>query len=504
VSLFNLQSNSSKAIITLISRIVTALVGIVFVPIYVRIIGVESYGLVGFYSTLVGALTILDLGLSTAISRQVAILKAQQNKEKEIKDLVYSVETIYWIIAIIIGLSIILLAHPIAVHWVKAKDLAIPVIERAVMLMGAVFAFQFPASIYNGVMIGLEKQIPNAIITVIATILKAVGVIFVLVYLSPTVEGYFIWQAVITLLLTASLRVFVWKKIAVKNVKAVFSQIQIKNIWPFAAGITGISLITFFLTQIDKIVVSKMVLLEFVGYYNLAFLLSTVITQLIAPIQPVIFPKFASLVSQNRQAELIALYHKSCRWVAIIVFPIGFTLILFAKEILLLWTKNPTLTMHTAPILRVFAAGTVCNCMLWIPYSYLLARGNTKFTLYQNIIASVILVPLLFWWTAKYGAIGASFVWLSVNAGYILITIPLFHTMFLKGELLNWYKKDVALPFFTAGVLALGAKYFQSQLIPQVNIIYFSILLLFILTVYAIIIPELRELSRRIKFRSTL
>jgi O-antigen/teichoic acid export membrane protein len=370
------------------------------------------------------------------------------------------------------------------------------------MLMGAVFAFQFPASIYNGAMIGLEKQIPNAIITIAGTVLKAVGVIFVLVYISPTVEGYFIWQAIITLLITAVLRIFIWHRIAVKNDKAAFSREQLKSIWRFAAGMTGISLITFFLTQIDKIVVSKMVLLEFVGYYNLAFLLSTVIVQVIGPIQPVIFPRLASLISQKRQAEVIELYHKSCRWVAIIVFPIGFTLILFAKEILLLWTKNPTLTMHTAPILRVFAAGTICNCMLWIPYSYLIARGNTRFTIYQNTIASVILVPLLFWWTTKYGAIGASFVWLTVNAGYVIITIPLFHQLFLKGELKNWYKKDVALPFAAAGLLALGAKYFQMKLLPEISIIFLVVLLFFVLLIYVVIIPELRGYLNRFRLRS--
>ncbi len=499
MSLFNLQSGSAKVVIILFSRIIVALVGIVFVPNYVRIIGTESYGLVAFYGTLVGSLAILDLGLSTAISRQVAILRAQENKEREMKDLVFSVEIIYWIIGLILGLVIVILANPIAVYWVKAKDLPVHQIEKTIMLMGAVFAFQFPASIYNGVMIGLEKQIPNAAITVIATILKAAGVIFVLVYISPTVESYFIWQVIISLFLIVVLRIYVWRKLNEKSSKVVFSVTQLKTIWRFATGMTGISLITFFLTQIDKIVVSKMVLLEFVGYYNLAYMLSTVISQVIAPIQPVIFPKFASMVSQNRHTELVALYHKSCRWVAIIVFPIGFTLILFAREILLLWTKNPTLTMHTAPILQVFAAGTICNCMLWIPYSYLLARGVTKFTIYQNIIASIILVPLLFRWTAKYGAIGASFVWLSVNTGYILITIPLFHHLFLKGELLNWYKRDVALPFIAAGLLALGAKYFQMKILPDISTIWFAALLLVVSSIYIVIVPELRAFLNQLK-----
>jgi O-antigen/teichoic acid export membrane protein len=319
--------------------------------------------------------------------------------------------------------------------------------------------------------------------------------------ISPTIESYFIWQVLITLLFTFYLRWYVWKKLAIDSFKAVFSKLQLKTIWRFAAGMTGLSIITFFLTQIDKIVVSKMVLLEFVGYYNLAFLLSSIINQIISPLQPVIFPKFSSLVAQKKQEELIGLYHKSCRWVAIIVFPIGFTLILFAREILLLWTKNATLTDHTAPILQVCAAGTICNCMIWIPYLYLLANGNTRFVIYQNIIASVILVPLLFWWTGKYGAIGASFVWLSVNVGYVLITIPVFHRRFLKGELLNWYKKDVALPFLAAGLLALGAKYFQMKILPGISIILFAVLLLFVSCVYALIIPEIREFANKLKLK---
>ncbi|MBL0145320.1 MAG: oligosaccharide flippase family protein [Chitinophagaceae bacterium] len=97
-------------ILILVSRIWAALVAIILVPVYVKIIGVESYGLVAFYSTLAGALAILDLGLSASISRQVAILKTQHGKEKELNDLVFSVETLNWLIAVIVG-SLILYYH---------------------------------------------------------------------------------------------------------------------------------------------------------------------------------------------------------------------------------------------------------------------------------------------------------------------------------------------------------------------------------------------------------
>lgn len=497
------QTSSSKVLITLGSRIVTAIIGIVFVPVYVRLIGVESYGLVAFYSTLVGSLAILDLGLSTAISRQVAILRTQEGNEKKIKDLIFSVEIIYWIISFILGGTIIALANPIAMYWVKADKLPVETIEKTVMLMGLVFAFQFPASIYNGVMNGLDKQIANAILTTLFTVFKAVGVIFILLLVNSSIESYFLWQAFITLLFTIALRIYIAQKFKALNVKAAFSKTELRHIWKFAAGMTGISLITFFITQIDKIVVSKTVMLEHVGYYNLAFLLSGFINQIISPIQPVIFPRFTSLVAQKKESELVSLYHRSCRWIAIVVFPIGLTLIVFAQEILMLWTRNAELALNTAPILRVCAAGTICNCMMWMPYFYLLARGNTRFTIYQNLIAAVVLVPMLFWLTNLYGAFGASLVWLIVNAGYVLITIPIFHRLFLKGELWSWYKNDVTLPLIVSGTLLLAAKYIQVYFLPGINRVEFAILLAFAVLIYVIIIPDLRKLSMKLKLKQS-
>ena len=331
------------------------------------------------------------------------------------------------------------------------------------MLMGVMFAFQWPMSMYNGALIGLNKQIANAVIAVILSILKALGVIIVLKYVSSTVETYFIWQTIVTLVFTVILGQITRFSLPKTGTGMRFSVKELKTIWKFSAGVTGISLITFFLTQIDKIVVSKMVLLEFVGYYTLAFSLSSLLTQIISPLQPVVFPKFSALAAKGDQDGLMKLYHKSCRWVSIIVLPIGLGMIFFAKEILLIWTHNPVLAEHTAPVMQVFAAGTICNCLMWIPYFYMLAKGITKFTIYQNLIAAIILVPLLFWWTREYGILGASFVWLAVNTGYVLISVPIIHSLYIKGELIKWYRDDFIIILLLAlaivVVIKIGSRY---------------------------------------------
>jgi O-antigen/teichoic acid export membrane protein len=494
------RSDKTKFVVTLLSRIVAALVGIFFVPVYVKLIGIESYGLVSFYSTLVGTLSLLDLGLSTAISRQIAIDRSQKSDLKNTYDLIFSVELIYWGIAIVLGLLIVLGSSFIATSWINAKDLPTDVIRNSVMLMGIVFAFQFPMSIYNGAMIGFEMQIQNAVITALLSLIKAVGVIFVLMYVKASVEMYFLWQIAITILFTAILRIYVWRQAFISKIKTRFSIEQLKKIWRFALGMAGISAVTFFITQADKIVVSKMLSLEYLGYYGLAFMIAGAINQLISPIQPVVFPKLTALINANDQAAITQLYHRTARWISIIVFPIGCVLFFFADEILLFWSRDQQLTSNTARILQVCVAGSVCNCLMWLPYLFMLAKGNTRFTFIQNLIVVIVMIPALYFLTKNYGALGASFVWLIVNVGYVLVSIPLFHKFFLQGEFFNWFKSDVAVPLIVSAVLVVAIKFLQLQLELKLTMLSLSAMLLAITLAYVVIIPELRfELTKIIK-----
>ena len=50
----------------------TAIMVLAFVPLYLKFLGIEAYGLIGFYAMLQAAFQILDLGLSQTINREMA------------------------------------------------------------------------------------------------------------------------------------------------------------------------------------------------------------------------------------------------------------------------------------------------------------------------------------------------------------------------------------------------------------------------------------------------
>jgi len=50
----------------------TALIGVLATPFYLHYLGIESYGLIGFFTTLLTLLQLLDLGLSPTMNREAA------------------------------------------------------------------------------------------------------------------------------------------------------------------------------------------------------------------------------------------------------------------------------------------------------------------------------------------------------------------------------------------------------------------------------------------------
>src|SRR5882724_234451 len=118
------------------------------IPLYIKLMGIEAYGLIGFYLVLQTVLQVLDLGLSPTMNREMARYSVLPEKAAEARDLVRTVETGYWLIGLLIGGSILSASPWLAAHWIKASAIPVRNVMQAVMLMGGLAVFQWPVSFY--------------------------------------------------------------------------------------------------------------------------------------------------------------------------------------------------------------------------------------------------------------------------------------------------------------------------------------------------------------------
>ena len=475
----------------------TALVGLACTPLYIRFMGMEAYGLIGFYFMLQGVIQILDLGLSPTVNREMARYSVLPGKAGEARDFVRTLEVGYWAIGILIGCAVWYSAPYIAAHWIKAGNISPLEVRRAVTIMGALTALQWPLTFYQGGLLGLQRQVLLNGITIATATLSGGGALLVLWLVSPTISVFFTWQIAVSLLQAAATTFALWRCLPGSGHVARFDLGITRGIWRFAAGMGSITITALMLTQLDKVILSKMLTLKTFGYYILAGVVGNGLSGvLITPMFNTIFPRFSSLVAAGDEKSLLAMYHGSTQVMAVMILPAAAVIAFYSPEIMLLWTGSPEVANNTASIVSILVAGTALNGLMNLPYALQLSYGWTRIGLAINTFFIVTLVPAIVLMTRHYGAAGAATVWLALNTIYMIVGVPLTHRRLLKGEAFGWFTKDVGIPLVGILIVAGTARLIFPAFESPSRFIQASLLLLvFVLTalVAAMCTPATRD-----------
>ena len=469
------------------------LMGLAFIPLYIKFLGIESYGLIGVFATLQGVFTILDMGLSATLTREIARLSVLPGKEREMHNLVRTLEIIYWCIALFIGTIVISITPFLAQHWFIAKTISTKSIEQALLIMGFVMVFRWPASFYSGGLIGLERQILLNLINMGMSTLGGVGVIVILWLISPTLQAFFLWQLSISVINICLLAILLKHRLPKTQHRVYFDKKLLIGIWRYAAGVAGISFMGMLMTQLDKIILSKMLSLEMFAYYTLAGTVAISLYRIINPVSNGIFPRITHLVALDDKVGLAQFYHKSCQVMSVLIIPVTVIIAVFSKEILLIWTQNPVTAENTHLLVSVLICGTALNGLCNIPYITQLANGWTKLGLITNFISVILIVPLIIFMATHYGALGGAMAWVILNGGYVLIGIQFMHRRLLTSEKWRWYWQDISLPVLTSLIIAgLGRLILGTQSSQLVTLIYLGLISFSTLIATAIATPATR------------
>jgi O-antigen/teichoic acid export membrane protein len=449
-----------------------ALMSLAFVPLYIKFLGIEAYGLIGFYAMLQAAIQILDLGLTQTMNREMARYSALPEKSSEARDFVRTLEIGYWAIGILVGAIVLAISPFIASHWIKSGSLPIKTVQHAVITMGFLTALQWPLSFYEGGLLGLQKQILYNSIKIGMSTLSSFGAVFILWIISPTITSFFSWQIIVSALHVSLFTFFLWHSLPAREQKPMFNINLVKNIWKFAAGISGITVTAIILTQLDKMILSKLLPLDKFGYYTLAGVVSNFIPFIIVnPVFNALFPRFTSLIAVEDSTTLTVLYHQGTQLMATLVLPVACVLSFFSFDILFVWTGNAATANASSPIVSILVIGMALNALMTLPYGLQLSHGWTSIGLRINIFLIITLVPCIYVMATRYGAIGAALVWVTMNSIYMVIGVPLTHRRILRGEMLRWFIKDILPPLVAALAVTVLGRWLITDSLPLFKMI---------------------------------
>jgi O-antigen/teichoic acid export membrane protein len=427
-----------------------AVMGLAFIPVYVQYVGIEGYGMIGLFATAQGLLTILDLGTQPTLTREMARSTVGVHDARSLRDVLRTVEVIALAIMAVVTLTFWAAADWLATEWIDAQTLPTDMVARVFALMGVVGALRFAENVYISALIGLQRQVLQNVVTSIIATARAAGAVAILAWVSPTLDAFFLWQGVVSLASVALLSVVVYQVLPASPQRGRFSRTALIGMRSFAAGMALITVLALLLTHIDKILLSRLLPLAEFSHYALAATVANVLYMLTTPITNAFYPRFVELVARNDEAALRYTYHQAAQLMTVLAGATAALLMIFGDRIMLLWTGEAALAAAVAQLLAVITLGSLCNELMWMPYQLQLAHGWTALSIKINAVAVVVFVPALFWLVPSYGGIGAAWVWVALNAMYLIFTIHFMHRRLLQTEKWRWYAQDVMMPLAAA------------------------------------------------------
>ena len=253
--------------------------------------------------------------------------------------------------------------------------------------------------------------------------------------------------------------------------------------------------ITFFFSQMDKILLSKMLPLELFGDYSVANRINIASRTIPSALFTAFFPRFSALIAQGDETEVRRLYHRSCQFVSLVVFPVSMTGMFFATQIIRIWTGSPQIAQVAGPIASVLLLGSALNSAMGMPYDITVARGWTSFGFYQNLISAMVFGPMIVILVKTYGGLGAATAWVLLNSAYLIISAPIMHARVLSGELKAWYLTDVGSGLLASTTVSWAANLAQPvDTTTALTIIYVGATWFASAVCCALVLPEIRKL----------
>lgn len=424
------------------SQIYLVIISIAILPIYMKYMGAEAYGLVGFFAMLQGLFSLLDFGLTPTISRQTAQYNAGAETALGFRQLFKSLSFIFTGIACIGGGLLFYFNHYIAENWLKLENLAISDVLFSLQIMAVCVSLRWVTGLYRGVITGFELIVWLSIINIVIATLRFPGVLLYMHYFGFTIQSFFVFQLMVAVLefVLLALKAHILLPKLNPSTRLGWSLKPVKPLLSFALTIAFTSSVWVLLTQLDKFVLSGILPLSEYGYFTLAVLVAGGILQIGVPISSAIMPRMARLQGEKKHQELKAVYLGATEFVTVVVVTAGVVLAVLAKPVLYVWTGDVTLSENAAPILQLYALGNTILTLGAFPYYLQYAKGNLRLHFIGNLMTAILLIPAIIWAAKNYGAIGAGWIWVLIQLIYLLLWVSYVHKIIEPNINLQWFK----------------------------------------------------------------
>jgi len=406
------------------------LVAIVCIPILIKGLGKDRFGILALAWVIIGYAGFFDLGVGRALTQFVA-RKLGAGEDHEVPALVWTSLFLMLLLGIA-GAAVVVLISPWLVHralHIPAAlqqetlysfyllGLSLPIVITTAGLrgfleahqrFGLINAMRIPLGVFNFAGPLLVLPFSRSLFPVVA------------VLVGGRVVGWVAHLLLCLRVMPGLLRRITWHRATVGPLLS------------FGGWLTVTNIIGPLMLSLDRFLIGALLSVTAVAYYATSYELVARLFAVSAALAGVMFPAFSTSLAQDPQ-HAVRLYDRSLLAIAGILAPICFLIVLFAKPILILWV-GPQFAEHSFRVAQILSIGVLVLGLESIPFTLLQAIGRPDLPAKLNMIELPLYLAAFWFLTARYGLVGAAVAW-SLRAFLDGMIMMILANRYLPGKL---------------------------------------------------------------------
>ena len=381
------------------------LLGVATIPIIVKGIGMDHFGLFGLFAVLLAPLSMANLGFGEATIKYVAEHAATGDYNNCAR---FVRTTLFFNLAVgVAGGCLIVSTGPMLANRffnIPARDSHL--FNRCLALVGVNWAVNQASSVFMGIAPAMQRfrvvatgQMIVTTCTAVATVGAVLGGLGLFGYTAANLAG-------------ASLGLVVWytagkillprQDFSPRLDKAVWNRAFSFGVWQAAAQLGGM-----LASQAERFILGAYLIPKSVGLYNVAFSLETRAYQVVFKMSEVLFPIFSAAGADSLERKFLLLTRATWLLTSLSVCALV-PMVGLAGPLLAAWI-NPETAREASLTLQVFSIGGILGCATNATYFFLLGTGRTKLVAVLSFVTGVSTVLGALLIIPRFGFRGAAF-----------------------------------------------------------------------------------------------
>lgn len=441
----NKSQLKSGIVLSYVNLIIGNIIPLFYTPLMLRMMGQSEYGLYGLASSVTGYLSLLSMGIGTAVVRYLVKFRTNNDKDGE-ERMLGLFSCVFYIIAaltLVVGVILSLNVETIFSQSLTADELSKMKILTVLLSVSTAMSFAF--SVFGSVILAHECFIFQQLLATITTIVPAF-INLIILFLGARSIGIVIASIILGAITYTANLIYCFK---VLNIKPKYRKMpfhMLKEVVSFSIIMFVSQIANMLYGATDKVLIGWSIGTIGTAVYNVGLTFSNMLQSISLAISNVLVPKITALVDKNsstKELTDILIRVGRIQFLLIGLFVGGFSA--FGREFIQLYAGSEYSESYIIAVLLMLPA---CIPLIQnVALSTINAMNKHKFRAFVYVFIAILNVFTTYFLVKKYGAVGAAFTTFVCGIIGPIIIMNIYYYKVIKLDIPRFWKHIIKLTF---------------------------------------------------------